>query len=184
MRLYKPLVAGKRYFVAPRAYYGHTVSSFFSGSQQLAQYTENKNGFGLDLGYQFSSKAELRIGEDYQWYSEDLRIGTPIEQDFHITPWVTNMRFQYLGQDSVQVPTRGTEFRTQYNYFTQRPNSSEGFSQWISDDSALYSGQEQGNYLRDWLRWNQLWGDRPGASRIFARWSAPLERLPSGRVAG
>ena len=128
--LYKPLVVGKRYFVAPRAYYARTVSAFFSGSQQLAQYTEEKNGFGVDLGYIFSSKAELRAGEDYQWYSEKLRIGSPIEQAFHITPFVSNVRFQYLGQDNVQVPTRGTELRTLYTYSTQSPNSSGGYSQW------------------------------------------------------
>jgi NTE family protein len=128
--LYKPLFVGKRYFVSPRAYYARTVSAFFSGSQQLAQYTEEKNGFGVDLGYTFNSKAELRIGEDYQWYSEKLRIGTPIEQAFHITPFVSNARFQYLGQDSVQVPTRGTELRTIYTYSTQSPNSSVGYSQW------------------------------------------------------
>jgi NTE family protein len=128
--LYKPLVVGKRYFVAPRAYYARTVSAFFSGSQQLAQYREEKNGFGVDLGYIFSSKAELRAGEDYQWYSEKLTIGSPIEQAFHITPFVSNVRFQYLGQDSVQVPTRGTELRTLYTYSTQTPNSSGGYSQW------------------------------------------------------
>lgn len=61
-----------------------------------------------------------------------MRIGTPIEQVFHITPFVTNVRFQYLGQDSVQVPTRGTEFRTLYTYLTQQPNLSGSFSQWNS----------------------------------------------------
>ena len=128
--LYKPLVFGKRYFVAPRAYYDHANTSFFSGSQQLAEYTENKNGFGVDFGYQFNSKTELRLGEDYQWYGETLKVGTPIEQAFHITPFVSNARFQYLGQDSVQVPTRGTDLRSLYIYSTQSPNSSVGYSQW------------------------------------------------------
>ncbi len=127
--LFKPLFVGKRYFVAPRAYYAHGVSAYYSGSQQLAQYTEERNGFGVDLGYQFGSKAELRVGEDYQWYGETLRIGTPIEQAFHITPLVSSAQFQYLGQDSVQVPTRGTEIRSLYMYSTQSPNSSEGYSQ-------------------------------------------------------
>ena len=130
--LYKPLVTGKRYFVAPRLYYEHTVSAFFSGSQQLAEYTQERNGLGVDLGYTFNADAELRVGEDYQWYGESLRIGTPIEQTFHITPFVSNVRFQYLGQDSAQLPTRGSEFRTQYNYLTQRPNGVGGFSQWNS----------------------------------------------------
>jgi len=130
--LYKPIIPGKRFFVAPRAYYAHTIAAFFSESQQLAQYTEEKNGFGVDLGYQFSSKAELRVGEDYQWYGYTLRIGQPIEQAFHITPLVTNVKFQYLGQDSPQVPTRGTEILTQYNYSTRSPFSSTGYSQWFS----------------------------------------------------
>jgi NTE family protein len=130
--LYKPLAAGKRYFVAPRLYYEHTVSAFFSGSQQLAEYTQERNGLGVDLGFRFNAKAELRLGEDYQWYGESLRVGTPIEQTFHITPFVSSVRFQYLGQDSAQLPTRGSELRTQYNYRTQRPNSSVGFSQWNS----------------------------------------------------
>jgi NTE family protein len=130
--LYKPLGPRTRYFIAPRAYYQHTVSAFFSGSQQLAEYTQARNGVGVDLGYRFSAKAELRIGEDYQWYGESLRIGTPIEQTFHITPFVSNARFQYLGQDNAQLPARGTEFRTLYKYLTQRPNSAVGFSQWSS----------------------------------------------------
>jgi NTE family protein len=130
--LYKPIFYGKGPFVAPRAYYEHTVSAFYSGSSQLAQYTEAKNGFGVDVGYRFGSKAELRFGEDYQWYSETLRVGTPIEQAFSITPWVSNVRFQYLGQDSVQVPTRGTEILTKYIYSTQSPIESGGYSQWDS----------------------------------------------------
>jgi NTE family protein len=130
--LYKPLIPGKHFFVAPRLYYEHTVTAFFSGSQQLAEYTEKRNGLGFDLGYTFNSRAELRVGEDYQWYGESLRIGTPIEQVFHLNPFVSNLSFQYLGQDSVQVPTRGTEFRTRYNYLTQRPNGFGGFSQWDS----------------------------------------------------
>ncbi len=138
--LYKPLITGKHYFVAPRAYYEQTESSFFSGSQQLADYTEQRNGFGVDLGYQFSSKAELRVGEDYQWYGESLRIGMPIEEAFHITPFVTNVRFQYLGQDSVQVPTRGTEFRTVFNYLTAEAEQHGRIRTVGFDGRALYAG--------------------------------------------
>lgn len=130
--LYKPIFPGKKYFVAPRAYYAHTLAAFYSDNQQLAEYTEKKNGFGADLGYQFSSKAEFRFGEDYQWYGEKLKVGQPIEQAFEITPWVSTAKFQYLGQNSALVPTKGTEFRTQYNYLTQRPNGTGGFSQWDS----------------------------------------------------
>ena len=113
---YKPLIPGKRFFVAPRAYYAHTVTSFFSGSQQLAQYTEEKNGFGVDLGYQFGSKAELRIGEDYQWYGESLRLERRSSRHFTSHLWSAMCGFNILGRIASQVPTRGTEIRTQYNY--------------------------------------------------------------------
>jgi len=127
--LYKPLIPGRGLFVAPRAYYAHTVTAFFSGGQQLTQYTEKKNGFGFDIGYQFNSKTELRVGEDYQWYGEKLKIGVPIGEAFNITPWVTNLRFQYYGQDSVQVPSRGTEISSIYNYLTKSPSGAGGYSQ-------------------------------------------------------
>ncbi len=127
--LYKPLFAAKRFFVAPRAYLAHTVTAYFSGGQQLAQYTENRNGFGFDLGYQINAKTEVRIGEDYQWYGETLTIGTPTAQQFNLTPFVSSARFQYLGQDDVMVPTQGSIVQSQYTYSTQKPNDSGGYSQ-------------------------------------------------------
>ncbi|MBB5345637.1 NTE family protein [Edaphobacter lichenicola] len=142
--LYQPLVAAKRYFVAPRAYYAHTITSLYSGSQELSQYTEERNGLGLDLGYRFSSKAELRVGEDYQWYGETLRVGQPIEQIFHLTPFVSNVRFQYLGQDNVQVPTRGSELLTKYTHSTQRPFGEGGYSQWDTRVAHFLPARQKG----------------------------------------
>jgi NTE family protein len=127
--LYKPLMKTRPFFVAPRAYYIHEVTSYYNGSQQLAEYTENKNGLGVSLGYYFGTKSALTVGEDYQWFGEELRVGTPIEPVFHITPFVTSAQFQYLGQDSVQVPTKGTELQLKYIYSTQSPSTSGGYSQ-------------------------------------------------------
>src|SRR5271156_3154949 len=76
--LYKPIFPGKALFVAPRGYFAHQERVYFMDGQQLAEFTEHKNGFGLDLGYEFNSKTELRVGEDYQWYGEQRTIGTPI----------------------------------------------------------------------------------------------------------
>lgn len=131
--LYKPFREGTTgLFVAPRAYYAHTITSYYNGSQQLAEYTEAKNGFGVDMGYHFNAKTELRFGEDYQWFSEELRVGTPFEQTFHLEPFVSNATFNYFGQDSVQLPTRGSEVQSRYIYSTQRPFESGGYSQWDS----------------------------------------------------
>ncbi|MEO8736020.1 MAG: patatin-like phospholipase family protein [Edaphobacter sp.] len=127
--LYKPLKAGTRWFIAPHVYVTQSVTAYYSGGNQLAQYKQRKNGMGMDFGYQFNAKTELRAGEDFQWYGEHRSIGTPIEQEFELTPLVTSMRFQYLGQDDVMVPTRGTEVRSNFNFYSERPNGNGGFSQ-------------------------------------------------------
>jgi len=130
--LYKPmhfLHFRKGYFVAGRAYLTYTTAYFFNGSSQLSQYREHRNGFGVDGGYQFNTRTELRIGEDYQWYGDKRTIGEPEQKEFSLRPWVTSTRFQYLGQDNVQVPTRGSIVQSSLSYYTQRPNRSSGYAQ-------------------------------------------------------
>src|SRR6185437_16704075 len=52
--LYKPFKAGSHWFAAPRVYVTHSVTAYYSGSDQLAQFKQRKNGLGADLGYQFN----------------------------------------------------------------------------------------------------------------------------------
>ncbi len=127
--LYKPLAAGSKVFVAPRAYLTHIVNPYYQGSTQVDQFRETTNGFGADLGYQFNSRTELRAGVDYQWYSAVRTIGSPVGLEFHLTPFVPGLKFQYLGQDDMMVPTRGTYVSALYNYHTQSPADSGGYSQ-------------------------------------------------------
>jgi NTE family protein len=82
-----------------------------------------------DVGYQFNARTELRAGEGYQWFGEHRTVGNPIGQEFDLTPLVTSARFQYLGQDDVMLPTKGSVLRSNFNYYTQRPNSKDGLSQ-------------------------------------------------------
>jgi NTE family protein len=127
--LFKPLAAGSHVFVAPRGYLTHVVNPYYQGSTQVDQFRETTNGFGADLGYQFNARTELRAGVDYQWYSAVRTIGSPVGLEFHLTPFVPRLKFQYLGQDDMMVPTRGTYVSGIYNYYTQSPADSGGYSQ-------------------------------------------------------
>jgi NTE family protein len=127
--LYKPIKAGSRAFVAPHAYLNQQIVPYYQGNNQLDEYKIKQNGFGADVGFQFNSRTELRLGQDYQWYTAVRTIGQPIGNEFHLNPWVSAAKFQYLGQDDMMIPTRGTSIGAIYNYFTQRPNESGGFSQ-------------------------------------------------------
>lgn len=130
--LYKPihfLHFRKGYFVAGRAYLTYTAAYFFNGSSQLSQYTEHRKGFGLDGGYQFNTRTELRIGEDYQWFGDRRTIGEPEQKEFNLTPWVSSARFTYFGQNDVEVPTRGSIVQSTLSHYTKRPGQSGGYTQ-------------------------------------------------------
>lgn len=142
--LYKPLLAGMRWFIAPHAYVTHSETGYYSGSNQLAQFKQRRNGLGADVGYQFNARTELRGGEDYQWFGEHRTIGMPVAQEFDLTPWVTSLKFQYLGQDEVMLPTRGSELRSTFNYYTQRPNADSGLSQLNINTAHFIPSGERG----------------------------------------
>jgi NTE family protein len=127
--IFKPFKAGSRAFTAPRAYISRQINPYYEGNQQLEQYREYRNGLGLDLGYLFNSKTELRVGEDVQWFNEHRTIGTDGAQEFSLIPFVSRARFQYFGQNDTMVPTAGSVVSTTYNYFTKRPNAAGGYSQ-------------------------------------------------------
>lgn len=135
--LYKPLTIGSPFFVAPRAYATTSGASIYSGKEQLAQYRESRTGFGADLGIIFNSRNQLRIGEDYQRYQEHRVIGSPLSKEFTITPAITSMHFDHLGEDSVMVPTRGSIVHSSFSYYTQRPSGSGGYSQ-VSASAAHF----------------------------------------------
>jgi len=127
--LFKPFKAGSHAFVAPHAYLMREVVPYYQGSTQLDQYRIRQNGLGADVGFQFNARTEVRVGQDYQWYSSVRTIGQPIGNEFHLRPFVSAVKFQYLGQDDMMVPTSGSTVSAIYNYYTQRPNESGGLSQ-------------------------------------------------------
>jgi NTE family protein len=127
--LFKPVKAGSRWFVAPRLYVTNTETAYYEGSSQLAQFKQLRNGLGVDIGYQFNARTELRAGEDFQKFEERRTIGSPLDQEFKLTPLVTTARFQYLGQDEVMLPTKGSAARVSLSYSTERPNADGGVTQ-------------------------------------------------------
>ncbi len=143
--LFKPFKAGSRAFVAPHAYLTQQIVPYYQGTTQLDQYKMRQNGFGADVGFQFNQRTELRFGQDYQWYNAVRTIGQPIGNEFHLTPWVSAAKFQYLGQDDMMVPTRGTTIGTIYNYYTQRPNDSGGLSQMVGRIQHFIPIRERGH---------------------------------------
>lgn len=129
VELYKPLNRATHWFAAPHAYLTHSSTGLYSNGNQLAQFKERRNGVGIDIGYQFNARTELRAGEEYQWFSARRTIGSAPGQAFDLTPLVTSMRFQYLGQNEVMLPSNGSVVQAAYHFYTKRPNADSGLSQ-------------------------------------------------------
>ncbi|MCL2661113.1 MAG: hypothetical protein FWD64_11440, partial [Acidobacteriaceae bacterium] len=69
----------------------------------------------------------------FQQFSVKHTIGNSLGDEFSLRPWVSAVKFQYLGQDNVQVPVRGSIVAAQYNYSSVRPNSPGGYSQFTGE---------------------------------------------------
>ncbi|WP_263364904.1 patatin-like phospholipase family protein [Edaphobacter acidisoli] len=144
---YKPihfLHFRKGYFVAGRAYVTYTTAYFFQGSSQLSQYTEHRKGFGADIGYQFNTRTELRLGEDYQWYGDTRTIGEPEQKEFSLHPLVSSARLNYFGQNDVEIPSRGSIVQSSLDYYTQRPNQNGGYTQMNTYLAHFFPLRERG----------------------------------------
>jgi len=136
--IYRPFASSPKYFVAGRAYYTHSLVDLFNNGSQLAEYKRNQNGLGFDLGRSFGARSQLRIGQDYQWYSVERTIGQDLQPEFRLRPAVTSVKFRYYDQDSSSLPSQGTLIEMDFNRYSQRPSNIAGGFQQIEGNIASF----------------------------------------------
>src|SRR6185437_2724361 len=59
---YGPFTGRSKWFYAPHIYAVSSPFNIYQGQDRLAQYRLERDGFGMDLGYTFSMRSEIRIG--------------------------------------------------------------------------------------------------------------------------
>ncbi|MEP7353278.1 MAG: patatin-like phospholipase family protein [Acidobacteriota bacterium] len=149
--LFRPLSARSKWFVAPHAYFKRDLFDQYATNDGLvAQYKERRDGFGVDAGYLFGRRAQLRIGEDLVWYGDTRTIGAMLGgPDFSIRSAVSSLRFQYFGQDDALVPRQGAIANASIRRYSQQPNGTGGYQQAeisairfvpISPHDSIYGG--------------------------------------------
>jgi NTE family protein len=118
---YQP-IAGTRLFVAPYAFASKYARNAFSGLTRIAVFGDERAGGGLDLGFNFNRRSELRAG--YEIFGDNLRpiigaAGLPI-----LSGSTGELRARYVfdGQDSPTVPSRGTRIIANLTRTLQSPN--------------------------------------------------------------
>jgi NTE family protein len=127
--LFRPLTSTSNFFVAPRASATRSLFDVYSRDTQVAEYILRNYSAGVDFGYLFSNKAQIRVGQGVTRLSIQNRIGQELDEDFRIMTGVTSARFDYYNQDDALLPTDGSIIQAFFNRYSERPNGEGGFQQ-------------------------------------------------------
>src|ERR1035438_10475870 len=76
---YHPFTPFTHWFVAPRAGIDDTPFYVYENNKLLSIYRRKEGGGAVDVGYQFGTTGELRVGYEGGWQKFGLQIGNPNE---------------------------------------------------------------------------------------------------------
>ena len=125
---YRP-IGNTRFFVAPHVSYERRRINFFNDGNRIVEYVGQNAQAGIDAGYLFNSRSELRAGYTIGYQSISRRIGDPLISDVQGMFSTAGLRWNYDSLDKAQVPTRGVLARSTLNYFFDSPGATGNFTQ-------------------------------------------------------
>lgn len=125
---YRP-IGRTRFFVAPRGSYERRRINLFNEGNRIVEYVGQTAQIGVDVGYDFNSRNELRVGYTLGYQSVSRRIGDPLLPDVQGIFSTAGIRWNFDSLDKAQVPTSGILARNTLGYFFDSPGSTGSFSQ-------------------------------------------------------
>lgn len=125
------------FFVAPNASFDRAQQNLFVGGEKIAEYKQRTAKVGVDLGYEFNAKSQMRLGYSIGHLEGVRTVGDPILPDVSGTQSVATFRWNYFGQNSPQFPTRGLLVQSNVGYFFKSPGADTGFPQ--AEARAIYA---------------------------------------------
>ncbi len=134
---YRPL--GKtKFFAAPRvSFERRRVNLFVNGTRQ-AEYVGQNIQAGIDLGYSFNARSELRAGYTIGYETASRRIGDPLLPNLKGRFSSASLRWTYDGLNKPQVPTYGIYSRNSLHYYFDSPGATADFAQLETRNNAFY----------------------------------------------
>ena len=139
---YRPL-GQSRFFVAPRAVYERRNVDLYQDGDRVANYSAQNAEVGIDVGYGFNSRSEIRAGYAYGYQSGSRRIGDPVLPNVNGTFSTAGIRWNYDSLDNTVVPTRGILSRNRANYYFMNAGATANFTQGETRTSAFHSINER-----------------------------------------
>ncbi|HNP37234.1 MAG TPA: patatin-like phospholipase family protein [Woeseiaceae bacterium] len=106
---YQPLRMDSRIFVAPHINIGQGNIGAFEGEKNVARYRVSEASFGLDIGAEFGTYGEFRIGAYRGAGKARVKIGDPLAENFDFDLGGILSSFNIDTRDSARFPRSGTQ---------------------------------------------------------------------------
>ena len=128
---YQPLDIGSRYFVSPWLHGEVRNIKFREEGDPIAEYRLQRIRYGLNLGRQISTNAEVRFGVGSGWGDADVRIGEQGLPDFSFKEGYYQLEYAFDSLDNVDFPRSGEELRISALQHATELGSDERYRQWL-----------------------------------------------------
>ncbi len=163
---YRPLGATD-FFIAPRALYERRRINLFNDGNRLAEYVEKTAQAGIDVGYNFNPRSELRAGYTIGYKSVERRIGDPLLPNLKGKFSVAGLKWTYDGLDNAQVPTRGIFSRNTLDYYFDSPEATDKYTQ-AETRFNIFNPRGERNILFGFGGGGTTFGGTPSLTQQFA----------------
>ena len=121
---YHPFTPLTHWFVAPRGLADSNPFYIYDNNKLLSIYRRNMGGGGVDVGYQFGTTGELRLGYEGGWESFTRQIGNPNELP-SISGVFGDTRIQYKLDrlDNAVIPRAGQNLQADFRWTNASPEA-------------------------------------------------------------
>jgi NTE family protein len=125
---YHPFTPTTHWFVAPRAFISDDPFYLYSDNKLTSTYRRDEGGGGVDVGYQFGTTSELRVGYEGGWQKFGLQIGNPDElRSFSGGYGETRVGYRLDRLDNAVIPRAGQALDAQFLWANASPEASNQF---------------------------------------------------------
>jgi NTE family protein len=121
---YHPFTPLTHWFVAPRGLVDNNPFYIYDNNRLLSIYRRTTLGGGVDVGYQFGTTGELRVGYEGGWERFARQIGNPNELP-SVSGTFGDARIQYKLDrlDNAVIPRAGQNLQANFQWTTASPEA-------------------------------------------------------------
>jgi NTE family protein len=125
---YHPFYPTSAWFIAPRAFADNDEFNIFQKTNLIAQYRRAQDGGGLDIGRQFGTTGELRVGYEGGWEHFVPAVGDPT-----LFPTLSGtyagalIQYRFDRLDNAVIPRQGQAIDANFNWYNVSPYAKEQY---------------------------------------------------------